>query len=114
MPRPRIQPTAEQRVMVKSLSAFGVPQEQIARRIHIRSTKTLRKHFREELDRGALEANANVAKTLYQMATSGHHPAATLFWLKSRAGWRERTNFELPPGAPPPFVMAKDEGIQQS
>jgi len=113
MPRPRIKPTAEQRRLVKSLSAFGVPQEQIASRIGIRSTKTLRKHYREELDRGTLEANTNVAKTLYQMATSGHHPAATLFWLKSRAGWKERTNFELPPGAPPPFVVAKEEGFQK-
>jgi len=113
MPRPRIKPSAEQRRLVKSLSAFGVPQEQIARRIGIRSNKTLRKHFREELDRGTLEANTNVAQTLYKMATSGKDAIATLFWLKSRAGWKERPSFESQPLPPPPFVVAKEEGGRQ-
>ena len=109
MPRPPIQITEEQRRLVKNLSACGVPQEQIARRVGIRSAKTLRKHFREELDRSALDANAMVAQTLYKMATSGNHPAATFFWLKARAGWRERAQFEAAPGALPPFVVAKEE-----
>ena len=52
MPRPRLQPSDEQRRMVKTLSALGIPQKQIARQVGIRSDKTLRKHFREELDRG--------------------------------------------------------------
>ncbi len=109
MPRPRIQTNEEQRRLVKSFSACGVPQEQIARRLGIRSAKTLRKHFREELDRGALDANTTVAQTLYKMATSGNHPAATFFWLKTRAGWRERAQFEPTASMPPPFVIAKEE-----
>jgi len=109
MPRPRFKQTAEQRRLVKSLSAFGVPQEQIAGRIGIRS---LRNHFREELDRGILEANTNVAHTLYKMATSGKDPITTLFWLKSRAGWKERPTFESRPLPPPPFVVAQEEGVQ--
>lgn len=113
MPRPRFTPNAEQRRLVKSLSGYGVPQEQIARRIGIRSAKTLRKHFREELDRGILDSNTNVAQTLYKMATSGKDPIATLFWLKSRAGWKERPSFESQPLAPPPFVVAKEEGVRQ-
>jgi hypothetical protein len=113
MPRPRFTPTPEQRQLIRSLSAYGFPQEQIARRIGIRSVKTLRKHFREELDRGILEANSHVAQTLYKMATSGKDPIATLFWLKARAGWKERPSFESQPVAPPPFVVAKEEGVQQ-
>ena len=66
MPRPTLNPTDEERRLVKSLAAFGVPQEQIARRVGIRSVKTLRKHFREELDEGSLDANSTVAKTLYK------------------------------------------------
>src|SRR6202040_2044269 len=77
MPRPKLNPSDEDRRLVKSLAAVGTRQEDIARMAHIRSTKTLRKHFREELDRGAIESNANVARTLYQMATSGEHPATT-------------------------------------
>jgi len=65
MPRPKLNPTEEQRRKVKILSACGTPHEKIAEAMGIRSPKTLRKHFREELDLGALEANAKVASTLY-------------------------------------------------
>ncbi|MGD0301262.1 MAG: hypothetical protein ABSE86_29650 [Bryobacteraceae bacterium] len=113
MPRPRLEPTDELRRLVKSLSAFGVPQKEIARRIGIRSTKTLRAHYRTELDRGALEANMSVTQTLYKMATSGNHPVATLFWLKVRAGWQERPSQTVNPLPSPPFVVAKENGVEQ-
>ena len=112
MPRPKLQPTEEQSRQVKMLSALGIPQEEIAKRIGIRSPKTLRKHFREQLDNGALEANSNVAKTLYQMATSGEHPSATIFWLKARMGWKDRPAFERSTTAPPPFVVTQEVGGQ--
>ena len=108
MPRPRINPTQQQREMVRSLTAFGVRQEDIARKLGIRSSKTLRKHFREELDTGAADANASVAQTAYKMATSGRCPIITIFWLKSRAGWKEQPDFQRA-GAQPPFVVAKEE-----
>jgi hypothetical protein len=98
---------------VKTLSGLGVPQEQIARRIGIRSAKTMRKHFREELDGGALEANTSVVQSLYKMATSGEHPTATLFWLKCRAGWKESRTMEPTADLAPPFIVAKEEGVPQ-
>src|SRR5262249_52278404 len=52
MPRPKLVPSDEQRRLVKSLAAVGVPHQENARQIGICSPKTLRKHFREELDRG--------------------------------------------------------------
>ena len=111
MPRPRLQPTAEQRRMVKSMAAMGIRQEEIARALAIRSPKTLRVHFREELDRGATDANYNVANSLYKQAMNGS-TAATIFWLKTRAGWREGSLPESSPAAPPPFVVALDNGVQ--
>jgi hypothetical protein len=57
----------------------------------------LRLAFRDELDKAAIEANAKVAQTCYQMAISGQHPAATFFWLKTRAGWREIDRREITP-----------------
>ena len=107
MPRPTLNPTNEERRLVKSLAAYGVPQEHIARRIGIRSVKTLRKHFREELDHGSLDANSTIAKTLFQMAKSGQHPIATMFWLKFRAGWRDQPSF-VTPTVQPPFIVAKE------
>jgi len=110
MPRPRIRPTEGHRKMVRTLSAYGVPQDQIGRRIGIRSAKTLRKYYREDLDRGTLDANANVAQTLFQMAISGKDPASTMFWLKCRAGWKDRPAVDFATSAPPPFIVAKEPG----
>ena len=81
-------PSPEQRKTVRAMAAFGIPQIEIANVIGI-SDRTLRKAFREELDKAATEANAKVAEVCFRMATSGTVPAATFFWLKPRAGWRE-------------------------
>ena len=105
MGRPRFTPTAEQRRMVKSLAAYGLPQSEIAAMLGLRSEKTLRKHFRSELDRGAAEANSQVAQSLYRMATDGKSPAAAMFWLKCRAGWREQKEFDRSAIPAPPFVV---------
>jgi hypothetical protein len=77
-------PTEDQRHAVRALSGYGVPQDSIA--IH---AKTLRKHFRNELDRGSVEATAKVAQTLFHLATVEKNVACVIFWMKARAGWRE-------------------------
>ena len=53
--------------------------------------KTLRKHYRGELDHGHVKANAKVAENLYRKATGDGREAviAAIFWLKTRAGWKE-------------------------
>ena len=109
MPRPRLQPTEEQRRLAKSLAAMGNKQEEIASILGIRSAKTLRKHYRQELDRGALEANSQIAQALFKKAKDGD-TTAQIFWLKCRAGWRERSVSE--PGTAPeaPFLVALDRG----
>lgn len=89
-----LEPTPEQRKTVRALSGFGVPQDDIAAYVDI-DPKTLRKHFRVELDRGSLEATAKVAQSLFNMATSGNNVAAANFWMKARAGWREKNNLEI-------------------
>jgi hypothetical protein len=104
MPRSFV-PTDEQRRRVKMLASLGQRHEQIAMVVGIGSTTTLRKHFREELTRGPAEAMANVRKTLFQMATSGKHPAATMFWLKTRARWSEQGREPEPEDAPKPQCL---------
>jgi hypothetical protein len=61
--------------MVKSMAAMGIPHDQIARKIGIRSPKTLRMYFRDELDQGSTEATCVVAQSLYRMATNGNATA---------------------------------------
>jgi len=82
------EPTDEQRRLVRALAGFGVPQDDIASHIGIDPT-TLRRRFREDLDRGMTEANAKVAQSLFQMATQGKNVAAAIFWMKARGRWRE-------------------------
>src|SRR2546425_6645488 len=110
MPRPRFNPTSAHRHMAKTLAALGVPHDHIARQVGLRSPKTLRRHFRRELDDGAAEANAKVAQTAYQMATSGKYPWATAFWLKARAGWNDQPFLIQPTTAAPPFLVSREEG----
>ena len=86
---PSLEPTDEQRRLVRALAGFGVPQDDIAKHLDI-DPKTLRKHFRPDIDRGALEANAKVAQSLFQMATQGGNVAAAIFWMKVRGGWSEK------------------------
>ena len=105
MARPRFVASVEQRKMVRSMAAYGIRQEEIACCIGLRSAKTLRRHFREELDRAAAEANAQVAQSLYQQATSGKKTAASIFWLKTRAGWRESPAIEPRPVEIPPLII---------
>jgi hypothetical protein len=85
MPRPSFQPTAEQRKLVRSLAAMGLRQEWICDMLRLRSPKTLRKHFQEELWAGLAEATAAVTGRAFEMAHSGRYPAMLLFWLKCRA-----------------------------
>ena len=87
------EPTEDQRSTVRALSGFGVPQDGIAIHLGV-DPKTLRKHFRDELDRGSVEATAKVAQSLFNMATVGNNVAAAIFWMKARAGWRETIRTE--------------------
>jgi len=116
MARPAFTPTEEQRQKVKCMGGWGMKQEHIAKIIGVRSPKTLRKHFRQELDRGEAEAHAKVNQTLYKMAISGNNPGATIFFLK-RGGLRERSDLPATQAVPPPFevyVEKKGDGETQT
>src|SRR5437899_6784155 len=69
-------------------TCLGVPQDDIAKIIGC-APKTLRKRFREELDRGVAEANATISGFLFAAGKAGNI-TAMIFWLKTRAHWRER------------------------
>lgn len=94
--------------MVRALAGYGLKHEQIAQMIGIRSAKTLRKYFPVELASGTAEANAQVAQTLFKMATSGSSPAATMFWLKTRAKWSEKAEQEQQIFVPPALIISQE------
>jgi hypothetical protein len=76
------------REKARYLAGLGVRQDDIARIIGC-APKTLRKRFRDELDRGVAEANATISGSLFANAKGGN-VTAQIFWLKTRAHWRER------------------------
>ena len=90
MARPRHQPDAFHRRQVEALAGYGVPEAEIAGMVGI-DPKTLRKHYRHELDFGHIKANAKVAENLFRKATGEGREAVTaaIFWLKARARWKE-------------------------
>ena len=72
------------------MAAYGIPEAEIACVVRI-DPKTLRKHYRDELDTGATKATAKVAESLFKKAI-GDGPqsvTAAIFWLKTRAHWKE-------------------------
>jgi hypothetical protein len=89
-------PDPFQRRQVEAMAAFGVPELNIARVVGI-DAKTLRKHYREELDTGQTKATAKVAESLFRKATSEGPQSVTaaIFWLKTRGGWRETSLHEV-------------------
>jgi len=89
MARPAFAVNEAVRERVRHLAGLGVRQDDIARIIGC-APKTLRKRLRDELDRWVAEANATIAGYLFAAAKAGNI-AAIIFWLKTRARWRERT-----------------------
>jgi hypothetical protein len=87
MSRKAHQPNAAQRRQVETMAAYGIPEHDISRVVGI-DPKTLRKHYRDELDLGETKANAQVAGFLFNAARNGN-VTAQIFWLKTRARWKE-------------------------
>jgi len=87
MSRQPHQPTPKERRYVESLASYGVPDDDIARVIGI-TRITLRKHYRDQLETGAIKTNAQVAGFLFTAAKKGSVPAM-MFWLRCRAKWSE-------------------------
>ncbi len=130
--RPKLEPTQELRDQVKALAAY-LEQDDLCQLIINPVTgkpidgKSLRKHFREELDTGAPAANAKVAESLFFQAVGRPaqyfpdtlpdgtpHPnagklaraelkpdvTACIYWTKARMGWSEPVSLKNAEGKP--------------
>lgn len=86
------EPSKESRQLVQLHATIGTPQAVIADILGI-DGKTLTKYYRAELDQAMARANASVGGALFNKATKGD-TAAMIFWMKTRAGWREKLEVE--------------------
>lgn len=109
MARKAFTPSQEQRHLVEVLSSYGIWQEDIATEVGLRSAKTLRKHFRDELDHGRIGTEIKVRRTYFRMAESGKHPYTTIQWIKRREGRRPKLAQEIRTAAIPDFVVTRDK-----
>jgi hypothetical protein len=96
MGRPAHKPDPTSRRQVEAMAAYGVPEADVAKVLAI-DPKTLRKHYRSELDTGSIKANSKVAESLYRKALGDGSQSVTaaIFWLKTRARWKETTVSEV-------------------
>jgi hypothetical protein len=79
-------PDAFHRRQVEAMAGYGVPEHAIARVVGI-DPKTLRRHYREELDTGQYKATAKVAESL---AVDGILGRSRTLTTGVRLGQRER------------------------
>ena len=102
--KPAHVPDDKSRRTVRAMVGYGITHEHIARALGI-DPKTLRKHYREEIDTGEVTANSMVAESLYLQATGSpavydakgnliraEQPrvtSAAIWWTKARMGWKE-------------------------
>lgn len=109
MPRKAHKPDDQSRKTVKAMAGYGIPQDHICVVLGI-SGPTLRRHYRSELDVAEIEANAQVAQSLFKQAVGApaefdadgnqireeqkRVPAMGMFWAKTRMGWKETTRLE--------------------
>jgi hypothetical protein len=97
--------------LVTELVGFGLTHEEIAPLVidyHTQqpiSASSLRRHFRRELTLGLPKANATIARALFKAAAQGN-VTAQIFWLKTRAGWREVQFVEV---VPSPSEMSDEQ-----
>lgn len=105
--------------MVELACGVGIPEHEIAHAVINPATKrpitamTLRKHFRDELDKGLVSVKIKAGYNL--LAMTQHNAACAIFFAKCRLGFNERASWTQGPyGAPPPPVLpgVTDEELQ--
>lgn len=104
--------TDEMKTKIRALVAFGHTQPQIAEYLGV-SEDTLQRHYRHELDTAVIDANMKVANRLFRKATEEGDTTSLIFWLKTRARWKEAKD-ETPKDTLVELLikqLAKDHGL---
>jgi hypothetical protein len=112
--KPPHAPTDALRQTVQLHTTVGTPQPVVAQILGI-DAKTLRKHYRAELDLARAKANATIGGALFNKAKSGD-TAAMIFWMKTQAGWREtnRTEITGAEGGPVQIETTVNDDLRQA
>ena len=103
------------RARISRMARVGTPEIQIAFATNI-SLRTLQLFYPDELRHPAIQLNLQVLETLALFATSGKHPAATIFWAKTRCGFvpplpPKNPSTEFPPA--PQLIVTGPNGERE-
>jgi hypothetical protein len=85
-----------ERAQVEAMAGFGISEAEIARVLQITPDK-MHSLYAKELKSAATRVNARVAENLFRKAIGDGKESVTaaIFWLKTRAGWKESQRHEL-------------------
>lgn len=78
----------KQAARIETLAGLGLRVEEISAVEKI-PLSSLKRVYQETITEGRSKGIAQVTQSLYKMAVSGKNPAATFFYLKTQARWRE-------------------------
>ncbi|MGD9507006.1 MAG: hypothetical protein AB7X49_00400 [Geminicoccaceae bacterium] len=90
-------PDANRSRQVEAMAGYGISADDIAIVLGV-DVDTLKRDYRAELKGAAIKANAKVAESLFRKATAAdgrEGVTAAIFWLKTRAGWKETAVHEV-------------------
>ena len=90
---------------VEALAGYGLPAADIACVLAV-EVEELKAAYAHELESGGIKAN-RVAESLYRKALGDGREGVTaaIFWLKTRARWKETSVHELSPNLDSPFTF---------
>jgi hypothetical protein len=95
--RPQFTPTDDNRLSVRTMIGFGMPQDRIRQAIINPATgrpismSTLAIAFKDEIEAGGAEMDELVAKSHRKQIESGN-TVATIWYQKNRWGWKDRSD----------------------
>lgn len=85
-------PTDNNRAIVRKMYAAGVKQDSIAKYLDI-SDETLRKYYRDDLDKAFDELVTDIANVLILKAKDGDIKSI-IFFLTHRGGWKQASDID--------------------
>jgi len=99
-------PDALNRARVIRMARVGMPEHAIAFAIRV-STNTLRAFYLDAIRQAENDLNLAILETLALLAQSGHTPAATIFWAKTRCGFMPAKGFKPNAGYERPKLVIR-------
>jgi hypothetical protein len=98
---------------VEAMAGYGLSASDIANVLDI-DVGALKASYGKQLTGGQIKANARVAESLYRKAIGEGRESVTaaIFWLKTRAHWKETTVHEQR-FTHDDFILSLDEGAKR-